>query len=91
MLTATMLAMFYIPFFFVLVRRGVRDGMRAIRERMRRRREARGMKRAAALIALLATGCATMEPPFVQPDPAIPPSWPVGDPYLVQRKPACRP
>jgi len=40
MLTATMLAIFYIPFFFVLVRRGVRDGMKGIRERMRQRREA---------------------------------------------------
>ena len=41
MLTATALAIFYIPFFFVLVRRGVRDGMKAIRERLRQRREAR--------------------------------------------------
>jgi len=41
MLTATMLAIFYIPFFFVLVRRGVRDGMKGIRERLSRRREAR--------------------------------------------------
>ncbi|MFL6721097.1 MAG: multidrug efflux RND transporter permease subunit [Sphingomonas sp.] len=41
MLTATMLAVFYIPLFFVLVRRSVRDGMKAIRERMRRPREAR--------------------------------------------------
>ena len=40
MLTATMLAIFYIPFFFVIVRRGVRDGMKGIRERMRQRREA---------------------------------------------------
>jgi multidrug efflux pump len=40
MLTATILAIFYIPFFYVLVRRGVRDGVRIIRERMRRRREA---------------------------------------------------
>ena len=40
MLTATILAIFYIPFFFVLVRRGVRDGMKALRERIRRRREA---------------------------------------------------
>jgi multidrug efflux system outer membrane protein len=40
------------------------------------------MKRAAGLIALLATGCATMEPHYVRPDPAIPASWPVGDPYL---------
>jgi multidrug efflux pump len=40
MLTATILAIFYIPFFYVLVRRGVRDGLVVIRERMRRRREA---------------------------------------------------
>lgn len=40
MLTATILAVFYIPLFFVLVRRSVRDGLRTIRERMRRRREA---------------------------------------------------
>jgi multidrug efflux pump len=40
MLSATLLAIFYIPFFFVLVRRSVRDGIIAIRERMRRRREA---------------------------------------------------
>ena len=37
MLTATALAIFYIPFFFVLVRRGVRDGMKMVRERLRRR------------------------------------------------------
>jgi multidrug efflux system outer membrane protein len=42
------------------------------------------MKRAAALLALLATGCSTMEPRYLRPDPAIPASWPVGDPYLVQ-------
>ena len=41
MLTATILAIFYIPLFFVLVRRGVRDGLKVIRERIRRRREAR--------------------------------------------------
>jgi multidrug efflux pump len=41
MLTATMLAIFYIPFFFVLVRRSVRDGIKIIRERIRVRREAR--------------------------------------------------
>ncbi len=40
MLTATILAIFYIPFFFVLVRRGVRDGVKIVRERLRRRREA---------------------------------------------------
>jgi multidrug efflux pump len=40
MLTATILAVFYIPLFYILVRRGVRDGMKALRERLRRRREA---------------------------------------------------
>jgi multidrug efflux pump len=40
MLTATILAIFYIPLFFVLVRRGVRDGLAAARERFRRRRTA---------------------------------------------------
>ena len=38
MLTATILAVFYIPLFFVLVRRGVRDGLAAVSERWRRRR-----------------------------------------------------
>jgi multidrug efflux pump len=41
MLTATVLAVFYIPLFFVLVRRGVRDGLKIVRERIRRRRVAR--------------------------------------------------
>ena len=41
MLTATILAIFYIPLFFVLVRRGVRDGLKIVRERISRRREAR--------------------------------------------------
>ena len=41
MMTATILAVFYIPLFYVLVRRGVRDGVRIIRERLRERREAR--------------------------------------------------
>ncbi len=40
MLTATILAIFYIPLFFVLVRRGVRDTLVIVRERLRRRREA---------------------------------------------------
>jgi multidrug efflux pump len=40
MLTATILAVFYIPLFFVLVRRGVRDGLKAVRERFARPREA---------------------------------------------------
>jgi multidrug efflux pump len=40
MLTATILAIFYIPLFFVLVRRGVRDGLVIIRERFRSRKAA---------------------------------------------------
>jgi len=41
------------------------------------------MKRAVVLLALLASACATMEPRYERPAAAIPPSWPVGDPYLV--------
>jgi outer membrane protein, multidrug efflux system len=41
------------------------------------------MKRTAALLALVTTAC-SMEPAYVRPDPAIPASWPVGDPYLAQ-------
>jgi multidrug efflux pump len=37
MLTATALAIFYIPFFFVIVRRSVRDGLKVVRARLRRR------------------------------------------------------
>jgi multidrug efflux system outer membrane protein len=42
------------------------------------------MRRIAAMIGLLATACSTMEPTYVRPDPAIPASWPLGDPYLAQ-------
>lgn len=42
------------------------------------------MKRAITLVALLATACTTMEPKYARPNPAIPASWPVGDPYLAQ-------
>ena len=42
------------------------------------------MRRVAVLLGLLATACTTMEPKYVRPDPAIPASWPVGDPYLAQ-------
>ncbi len=38
MLTAAFLAIFFIPLFFVLVRRGVRDGLKAAREWIARRR-----------------------------------------------------
>jgi outer membrane protein, multidrug efflux system len=41
------------------------------------------MRHAAALLALLATACATMEPRYERPDAAIPASWPMGDPYVV--------
>jgi len=41
MLTATILAIFYVPLFYVLVRRGVRDGVRLVIEHFRHRREAR--------------------------------------------------
>jgi multidrug efflux system outer membrane protein len=46
------------------------------------------VKRSAALIALLATGCATMEPKLGRADPAIPPSWPAGDAALKQSEAA---
>jgi multidrug efflux pump len=40
MFSATVLAIFYIPLFYVLVRRSVRDGLVIIRERFRRKRPA---------------------------------------------------
>ncbi|WP_395622810.1 efflux transporter outer membrane subunit [Sphingomonas daechungensis] len=42
------------------------------------------MRKVAGLMALLATGCASMEPVYVRPDSAIPVSWPQGDAYLRQ-------
>ncbi|HWC56489.1 MAG TPA: efflux transporter outer membrane subunit [Sphingomicrobium sp.] len=42
------------------------------------------MRRFAALLAILAAGCTTMEPKYVRPDPAVPASWPAGDPGLAQ-------
>jgi len=42
------------------------------------------MKKLTALAALLAAGCTTMEPDYVRPDPAVPASWPAGDPYLLR-------
>jgi multidrug efflux pump len=41
MLTATILAIFYIPLFFILVRRGVRDGLAALKAQLRQRPAAR--------------------------------------------------
>jgi len=42
------------------------------------------MRRVTALVALLTTSCATMEPKLGQPEPAIPMSWPAGDATLKQ-------
>ena len=46
------------------------------------------MRRPVALIAMLLAGCASMEPHYVRPESAVPPSWPVGDPYLRQSEAA---
>ncbi|WP_404480919.1 efflux RND transporter permease subunit [Novosphingobium sp. BL-52-GroH] len=42
MLTATLLAIFYIPLFFVIVRRSVRDGLAKAREKLQQRRQRSG-------------------------------------------------
>ena len=42
------------------------------------------MRRGICLLALAASACTTMEPRYTRPDPAIPASWPVGNPYLAQ-------
>ena len=42
------------------------------------------MKKLAPLAALALAGCMTMEPAYVRPEPAVPVSWPAGDPYLRQ-------
>ena len=42
------------------------------------------MRKFVGLLALLASGCMTMEPRYIRPEAAVPPSWPVGDPYLRQ-------
>jgi len=46
------------------------------------------MKRAVAILALMTSGCISMEPKYVPPDSAVPASWPVGDPYLEQSEAA---
>ncbi|MFL6752862.1 MAG: efflux transporter outer membrane subunit [Sphingomicrobium sp.] len=46
------------------------------------------MRRAVALLALLATSCATLEPHYARPDASIPASWPTGDAYLRQSEAA---
>ena len=42
------------------------------------------MKKAAAVLALMASACTSMQPAHVRPESAIPASWPVGDAYLRQ-------
>ena len=46
------------------------------------------MKQIAAILALLASGCMSLEPHYERPTPAIPASWPVGDAYLRQSEAA---
>ena len=46
------------------------------------------MKRVAAILALMASACTSMQPAYVRPDSAIPASWPVGDAYLRQSEAA---
>jgi multidrug efflux system outer membrane protein len=42
------------------------------------------LRKSAAFLALLANGCASMQPAYVRPGSAIPASWPTGDAYLRQ-------
>jgi multidrug efflux system outer membrane protein len=46
------------------------------------------MRRFVAILALLATGCASLEPQYARPGAAIPASWPAGDAYLRQSEAA---
>jgi multidrug efflux system outer membrane protein len=46
------------------------------------------VKRVAAILALMASACTSMQPAYVRPDSAIPASWPVGDAYLRQSEAA---
>jgi multidrug efflux system outer membrane protein len=46
------------------------------------------VRRFAGLLALLASGCMSLEPHYVRPEPAVPASWPVGDAYLAQSEAA---
>ena len=46
------------------------------------------MRRFAALLALLASGCMSLEPNYIRPQTAVPASWPAGDAYLAQSEAA---
>ena len=94
MLTATLLAIFFIPLFFVLVRRGVRDGLAALRERFGK---SKGEGPAEILSVIGARSCCLPEPLALRVArlrrrrscrPACPQSWPVGDAYLLQSEAA---
>src|SRR6185312_10122936 len=68
MLTATILAIFYIPLFYVLARRARRPHHypRAVPPAQ----GGASVKRAIAVAALLATSCTTMEPKYARPSPS---------------------
>ena len=46
------------------------------------------MRRFAAVLALLASGCMSLEPAYERPQAAVPQSWPVGDSYVAQSEAA---
>ena len=46
------------------------------------------MNRAVPLLALALAGCMSLDPRYARPAPAIPASWPAGDPYLKQSEAA---
>jgi multidrug efflux system outer membrane protein len=46
------------------------------------------VRKFAAFLALMATGCGSMQPAYVRPDSAVPAAWPVGDAYLRQSEAA---
>ena len=73
MLTATAIAIFLVPLFFVLVRKLFGGAW----FKRKHHDEAAGMKRALILLALLG-GC-SMEPHYVRPTPAIPANLPASD------------
>ena len=86
MLTATLLAIFYIPLFFVLVRRGTRDGLQGAARPVRRaapgrRRPLEPARRSPAAGARRSAGC-SLAPDYARPAPPVPQSWPAGDAYL---------
>ena len=46
------------------------------------------MRKGPAFIALLAAGCASMQPAYVRPGSTVPATWPTGDAYLRQSEAA---